>query len=438
MLEQQITEYYWRMFHEEANSSGYYNHSTTSGAFSRNNLRSGSSVPNYKYLIGSHGNASSAYTRFNDKLTFTRGFCRLDFQYGFISSPSNIGNAYWLVDGDFSLSAVAGTFLGAPSYDVSSNSRNRLNVKFLLKAREFANSQSGVFLAEFGETLHMIRHPAEALKVGLGAYLDTAFKRARGVSKALTRSKRIRAMNDIVSNTWLEHHYGWKPLISDISQGINAYGRLFDPRFPAVKRVSASVKDMINSTDTRYVTPAGTSFSCRVDITDTNEIEAMLIGNVVFSCEQPVSFGSSFGFTPQDVTPTIWNLIPYSVVVDYFANIGDCLEAAVTPTNNIRFLVLSTRSKRKYYASGSFDSAQVALMIGDGTGDYRNPYVSTSSDSANFDQFCLRRDMLDPETSLWVLPSFTFSPPATQIGNCIALVAQALGYQSKLRSIGEY
>jgi hypothetical protein len=33
-----------------------------------------------------------------------------------------------------------------------------------------------------------------------------------------------------------------------------------------------------------------------------------------------------FGFSPDNFAPTIWELIPYSFLIDYFSNVGDIIE----------------------------------------------------------------------------------------------------------------
>jgi hypothetical protein len=46
------------------------------------------------------------------------------------------------------------------------------------------------------------------------------------------------------------------------------------------------------------------------------------------------------GFQFRDFVPTVWELIPYSFVSDYFVNIGDILEAACTDTSIVRRVTL--------------------------------------------------------------------------------------------------
>jgi hypothetical protein len=44
------------------------------------------------------------------------------------------------------------------------------------------------------------------------------------------------------------------------------------------------------------------------------------------------------GFDLKAFIPTVWEVIPYSFLVDYFVNIGDMLEAATTDTSIVKRL----------------------------------------------------------------------------------------------------
>jgi hypothetical protein len=48
------------------------------------------------------------------------------------------------------------------------------------------------------------------------------------------------------------------------------------------------------------------------------------------------------GFSPDQWIPTLWELVPYSFVLDYFANIGDILYAANFPRSLIPWIMKTT------------------------------------------------------------------------------------------------
>jgi hypothetical protein len=64
-----------------------------------------------------------------------------------------------------------------------------------------------------------------------------------------------------------------------------------------------------------------------------------------------------FGFTPSEFVPTAWEVLPWSFLADYFANIGDMLSASVTDTSNVAWVSKSDIRTTELTMTSTFGSA---------------------------------------------------------------------------------
>lgn len=192
-------------------------------------------------------------------------------------------------------------------------------IKFLEKYRSTRQKfSSGTFLGELRETLHMIRRPASAIRNGLNAYHSDVKKRLRGVR---TTSKK----NSVVGSTWLEYQFGWLPLVHDIS---DAYD-LLKNGVREMTIISSSFHDTAMDrleSSTSFVSGGGCQYRYNVGSKSTASVR--YLGAVSAESFSPPGLADAWGFRLQDVLPTIWELIPYSFLVDYFTNIGEIVAAA--------------------------------------------------------------------------------------------------------------
>jgi hypothetical protein len=280
----------------------------------------GGPVAGFRYLI-SHGyNATSSLSGSKITADVQEGSAKL-FYYQQLNPTPREYNWHGL-NGVLTQPTIPSTT--GPSVTAADNMAKML---FVRKARQAQTAiQGGVFLGELREALHLIRHPAQGFRRGLDDYLSNAKKRRKG-----TRQDKRR----FLSESWLEYSFGWAPLINDIRSGSEALSRLqYRPPF---KMVSAFGED-IQQTNTMAQMSGG---ACTWNIGVKTERKAVVIyrGVVDLSITNPVLLtAQNFGFTPQDFVPTIWELIPYSFLVDYFTNIGDILSGWSFNTSALRWI----------------------------------------------------------------------------------------------------
>lgn len=173
-----------------------------------------------------------------------------------------------------------------------------------------------VFAGELRESLKMIRHPASALRKGFSYYLNHIKKYGR-----LKRAHRLSA----VRATWLEYSFGWLPLINDLDSAITAF-YTSDVAHPIFEM--ARGRGMVEDYSPFFnfeVTPI-TNVVLEVEMVQRMSTIVSLYG-IHHSEGRGVENLHHYGFRPSEFVPTLWELIPYSFVVDYFTNIGKILES---------------------------------------------------------------------------------------------------------------
>lgn len=205
--------------------------------------------------------------------------------------------------------------LGVSSASVESQARQSFVSDYRSKRTQF---QSGVFLGELAQTVSMIRNPAKALREGLNAYHADVKRRMR-------RSGRS---NKVVQRTWLEYVFGWAPLINDVESA----ARLATAQPMRVLQIlegtsSSSYKTGQSVTAVTAAVCGGPRFIRRQHRQTTVSVK---YAGAISARNSPPGFPEQLGLSWSNLLPTVWELIPYSFMVDYFSNVGKVIEGLST------------------------------------------------------------------------------------------------------------
>jgi hypothetical protein len=271
-------------------------------------------------------------------------------------------------------------------------SGNRAAVKFRNSIREAQVRVSGpTFLGEMRETLRMLRKPAAGLQNLLEHYLNDvtrAQKKHRGRPKpsaprpknadgTAKGSKNPYRGNDPVdpktgkpywygdlSALWLEYSFGWVPFLKDIDDALQAYwDKLEEER---VVRISEGGKDFYSYNDAQWLyTWPGISSAARVRVHGLHRQTSIVRYKGAVKAQAVTTYkdrAARWGFTPSEFVPTAWELLPWSFLVDYFVNIGEVLEAAVTDTSNVMFVNRSIVHKNEHVYTQIGDPAFIKSL----------------------------------------------------------------------------
>jgi hypothetical protein len=180
--------------------------------------------------------------------------------------------------------------------------------------------QGGVFLGELREALHMIRHPAIGLRRGIGDYLKHLQNNSRRLRK-MPRPRRQRA----IQQTYLEYAFGWVPFIHDLEAASSYLQRRQDQLYQELAPVRGMSQSSWIDSDSfgQYGSVVG---SVQYRLRNRCIVTAVLAGAVASKASsQQLLDSSALGVSIRSFVPTLWELLPWSFVVDYFTNVGDVL-----------------------------------------------------------------------------------------------------------------
>lgn len=189
-----------------------------------------------------------------------------------------------------------------------------------------------VFLGELKEAMHMLRHPAESLRRALkDRYLDVLKRRRRrdplGWKKAIPQ-------------TWLEGCFGWRPFLNDLQDAAKAYEEVRQKipaeRFEQIRAVGKA-RVLVSQFDEDFAPVGNMYVHGRKVIRD--EAICVIRGQVkALTATTAMNKLKLFGLTPDEFVPTLWELLPWSFLWDYFTNIGDILEAGATDISQLAWV----------------------------------------------------------------------------------------------------
>lgn len=321
----------------------------TAGTFTLTRTRTGTALPNWRTIIAAGGNATTALTARWESGYVDSGGMKVTY-IGTNISPTQIAGYENITRADPARTGGSPTRVTYYPPAVSSTfADNMARSKFYKKLRrEAVQFSAPTFLGELRETLQMLRRPASALYGKSKGYLDALSKEKARSPKDWTKR---------LSGLWLEHSFGWLPLINDAKDAAEALGRLVTGG-NRKSVISGSYQDFIDRTQAmddyqkgylRYRFCTGGFNDWRASCKLTEEIIVRYKAKV----ENTVAMTTwdnwaLFGFTPSELIPTAWELLPWSFLVDYFTNVGDVLNSAVTDAKKVCFVNKTVRSVTRF------------------------------------------------------------------------------------------
>jgi hypothetical protein len=294
---------------------------------------------------------------------------------------------------------------------VSELEQKRIQNAALVKAYVNMNSSpvlGGEILSDISKTASMLRRPFKGAIDLLGQLTKRRNRLLESFGGNVTKAN---------AKAWLELRYGWKPVIQD---GIEAVlqGEKILRKLNTGFRVARG-EEKSAQREHRYSFDAGILGGSFIAV-GTGFNEARFASNVgVIYRMMPTSLSDqtrqALGLNARSIPATLWEIVPFSFVADWFINIGPFLEA-ISPRSDIQ--VLTNWESSTYYMKKTL-SGTVKRVIQDADGQ-EHVFTGTLGSTETIGSSFVRR----VDLSLPFTPSLKFtSLTGKQSVDALALMA---------------
>lgn len=218
--------------------------------------------------------------------------------------------------------------LGGPAHDAQSicgayTSDSVISQGFNQAYESFRNElyskvQAGVDLVEYRQSLKMIATRATQLYKVVKDIKKLRFGEAAKTLRMATLPKGVTARRSM-SNNFLELHFGWEPLVKDIYDGLEV---LINPLNKYSKAVGRSSLSTAGSTVDVTADSVDSVLGHRVDYKFWQGASIKLSASYLDGLDHTLD---QFGLN--NPLSILWETVPFSFVVDWFANVGQVLDS---------------------------------------------------------------------------------------------------------------
>lgn len=188
-----------------------------------------------------------------------------------------------------------------------------------------------VFLGELPELIRMLRNPVKG-------YRDWLSYMKREKNRSPKSPWRYAKLRRFIDDNWLGYRYGVRPLIYDAQRLMIAIDQAMKKENPQRRTARGSSSDSGNGS----ISSTATTYAANVSYTINTRRNVSVRAGILY--EMYNSTADNFGLSFDKIPSAAWELIPFSFVVDWFANVGSYV-GAITPKVGVRTLGSWTTTK---------------------------------------------------------------------------------------------
>lgn len=363
--------------------------------------RTGSPNPNWRKQIKRHESATTPLSGniIEYRRNPTRGgwtYEQRDIQNGqYVYRPCKV--KYFAFPDQFKYYPTGSTM----AYDVALREATK---KFFRRVKEQETQWNGlVFIGELRELIRMLRNPAKSLfESAKNDYLGALKKRKTSNPRNWAKG---------LSGAWLEWSYGVAPTVRDIQDASDAIARLLDKEYSKGTKITAVGRDTKFTSWSDLIVRTRAEVPYRGLSRRWEKVKVKYRGEYRVQRTAPTAWpqvdkaSKMLGFTLNEFVPTIWELMPWSFLVDYFSNVGDVLEQSFTSLQNLAWC---NQSVIRDAYSESILNLDTAYILADFPAPvYRNFVFSPGVDS----KLLIRNRAISRNNSSPVVSSLAFELP---------------------------
>lgn len=334
---------------------------------------------------------------------------------------------HWTVDDDISTwfyhydtNPALHASIGDPIISVSKH--HQLATIDVLGKIQAPETLSLVTLAEAGKTIEMVARTAKLLSEGyrVARRRGSIGEARRALKRYFKRAPTPTGMPSGPAKSWLEWRYGWMPLLFDVESTLQAFakGEFTKPRYTARGKSKANEKSTTTYSD---VHANGNVYygSYTVDVVATESVDVRAY--VMYDAELIIQRFADFGVL--SLPETLWELLPYSFVVDWFIPVGDWLRA-LTPKLGVNILSegITTTHERK--------SERKVTSWSPGPPFFGNTFTEVASCVGMVDVLSVKTKSRSPALPTLTLPPIDVKINVKRALDAISLLTTASGVRS--------
>jgi hypothetical protein len=290
------------------------------------------------------------------------------------------------VDAPFLTRAAAISALG--TYSINLNSHKVL-ASTSAQARMLSGAaETAVAWVERYKTLSLMATSASRL-IRILRSARQSIRRGSAI-KDLREFSREMSFDDAL-NAWMEYRYGWRPLLYDVANHqtaianiLNDTGQYWKARARSDHSGAVSLSN-VDLGDSLYTNPAQSYFKGNVTAYPRR---VGAFAGYFYKIDQSAINPSLYWLGFQSPTNVLWELVPYSFVVDWFANVGDYLTSLSTFPAFIR------------NPQGYLSTSQAWIITSEGVTHNTYPYTPLYTDitmpSASWETWSFSRELISP------------------------------------------
>lgn len=196
-----------------------------------------------------------------------------------------------------------------------------------------AGSQSGVLLGEIRQTLRLLRSPFSSSIRVTQQYAIQLRARIRAIVGSLGQNGNVvighakkRQLLKAISQAWLEYNFAMRPLVADMESHANRLGEILRKREKEYAKAKAQ-RESVAGRGVFNITVNGTTIRSEWRDIVTQSARGAGLVNLRINADRPLD-ARNWGLRHQDFVPTLYELIPFSFLVDYFTNLNHLVNAA--------------------------------------------------------------------------------------------------------------